>query len=89
MTFERVRDDVFETYGLGLAAGRAGGTAPAVFNAANEMAVDAFLEQRIPFGRIPTLIGGALDAHPGGSADDLDAILEADHAARAHVAAAC
>jgi len=89
LTFERVRDDVFETYGLGLAAGRAGGTAPAVFNAANEMAVDAFLEQRIPFGRIPALIGGALDAHPGGSADDLDAILEADHEARAHVAAAC
>jgi 1-deoxy-D-xylulose-5-phosphate reductoisomerase len=89
LTFERVRRDVFETYDLGLEAGRAGGTAPAVFNAANEMAVAAFLEQRIPFGRIPALIGGALDAQPGGPADDLEAVLEADRQARAHVAAAC
>jgi 1-deoxy-D-xylulose-5-phosphate reductoisomerase len=89
LTFEPVRRDVFETYDLGLDAGRAGGTAPAVFNAANEMAVGAFLEQRIPFGRIPVLVGGALDAYPGGPADDLDAVLEADHRARTHVAAAC
>jgi 1-deoxy-D-xylulose-5-phosphate reductoisomerase len=88
LTFERVRRDVFETYGLGLDAGRAGGTAPAVFNAANEIAVGAFLQGRIPFGRIPVLVGNALDADPGGPADDLGAVLEADQQARAHVEAA-
>jgi 1-deoxy-D-xylulose-5-phosphate reductoisomerase len=82
LTFEAVRRDVFPTFALGVDAGRAGGTAPAVFNAANEAAVGAFLAGRIPFGRIPELVAAALDAHGPGPADDLGSVLEADRRAR-------
>jgi len=88
LTFEAVRRDAFPTFGLGVAAGRRGGTAPAVFNAANEAAVAAFLADRIPFGRIPELVEDALAAHAPAPADDLDAIRAADRAARALVAEA-
>jgi 1-deoxy-D-xylulose-5-phosphate reductoisomerase len=86
LTFEAVRRDAFPTFDLGVAAGRAGGTAPAVFNAANEAAVAAFLDGRIPFGRIPELIDAALDAHVPVAADDLATIRAADQEARARVA---
>lgn len=89
LTFEDVRRDAFPTYALGVEAGRAGGTAPAVFNAANEVAVKAFLDGRIPFGRIPVLVGAALAAHDVGPADDLGAVLEADRMGRASVEATC
>jgi 1-deoxy-D-xylulose-5-phosphate reductoisomerase len=85
LTFEPVRGDAFPTFGLGVAAGRTGGTAPAAFNAANEVAVAMFLEGRIPFGRIPELIDGALARHAGGPADSLEAVLEADRLARERV----
>jgi 1-deoxy-D-xylulose-5-phosphate reductoisomerase len=88
LSFEPVRPDAFPTYGLGVAAGRAGGTAPAVFNAAHEVAVAAFLAGRIAFGRIPELIAGALAALPARPADSLDAVLDADRRARAHAEAA-
>jgi 1-deoxy-D-xylulose-5-phosphate reductoisomerase len=86
LTFEALRPDAFPVFGLGVAAGRNGGTAPATFNAANEVAVAAFLEGRIPFGRIPELVERALAAHVPEPADDLEAITAADHAARALVA---
>ena len=85
LTFEPVRTDLFGAFRCGIAAGRAGGTAPAVFNAANEAAVAAFLEGRIPFGRIAELIEGALGARPSTSAIDLDTVREADGWARAFV----
>jgi len=85
LTFEAVRRDAFPTFGIGVAAGRAGGTAPAVFNAANEVAVAAFLDGRVPFGRIPELIAGALEAQATEPARDLETVLEADRAARTHV----
>lgn len=85
LTFEALRRDAFPTFDLGVAAGRAGGTAPAAFNAANEAAVAAFLGGSIAFGRIPELIADVLDAHVNGSADDLDAVLAADAAARTRV----
>jgi 1-deoxy-D-xylulose-5-phosphate reductoisomerase len=88
LTFEGVRRDAFPTFELGVAAGKAGGTAPAVFNAANEAAVAAFLEGRIAFGRIPELIGAALEAHDASRVADLEAILAADGEARARVAEA-
>jgi len=56
-----------------------------VFNAANEVAVAAFLAGRIPFGAIPTLIEGALSGHPAESAGDLESVLAADRTARARV----
>ena len=85
LTFERVRHDDFPALRLGIEAGRAGGAAPAVFNAANEQAVALFLEGRARFYDIPGAIASALDALatlPGGSRE---ALLAADAAARRHV----
>ena len=85
MTFERVRIADFPALSLGVAAGRRGGAAPAVFNAANEEAVSLFLDGRIRFADISSAIESALDALGGQSGDSRDAILAADHAARRHV----
>jgi 1-deoxy-D-xylulose-5-phosphate reductoisomerase len=82
LTFEPVRADVFPSLVCGIAAGRAGGTAPAVFNAANEVAVAAFLEGRIPFGRISETIERALDSHRPGPASSVEAVRAADRWAR-------
>jgi 1-deoxy-D-xylulose-5-phosphate reductoisomerase len=60
----------------------AGGTAPAILNAANEIAVAAFLEGRLSFTGIPRLVEAVLEALPGGAADSLDAVWSADHRAR-------
>ena len=66
-------------------AGRAGGVAPAVFNAANEQAVALFLERRITFNDISRAIGSALDTLAAGTAASRDAVLAADADARRHV----
>jgi 1-deoxy-D-xylulose-5-phosphate reductoisomerase len=84
LTFEPVRTDCFGAFELGVAAGRKGGTAPAVFNAANEVAVAAFLGGRIPFGRIPVVIEAALKRHDDAGTISLDAVRAADAAARRH-----
>ena len=60
----------------------AGGTAPAVLNAANEIGVAAFLEGRIGFLSIPNVVEATLDAHDRQPGDTLDAIYEMDHWAR-------
>ncbi len=62
LTFEPVRYADFPALRLGIQAGREGGAAPAVFNAANEAAVALFLEGRMSFSEIPKAIGAALDA---------------------------
>lgn len=59
-----------------------GGTSSAVLNAANEIAVAAYLNEKVGFMDIPAVVGAALDAHGNGSAAGLDAILEADRWAR-------
>ena len=82
LTFEPVRHDVFRAFHAGVEAGRAGGTAPAVFNAANEIAVAAFLDGGIRFGDIAGVICGALDSPAPAPASSLEAVLEADHTAR-------
>ncbi len=82
LTFEPVSPVRFPAYALGRAAGTAGGTAPATFNAANEVAVQLFLEGRIPFGRIPEIIERVLTDHTGGDARSLEAVLAADLLAR-------
>jgi 1-deoxy-D-xylulose-5-phosphate reductoisomerase len=87
LTFEPVRADVFRALGAGIAAGRAGGTAPAVFNAANEVAVAAFLEGGMPFGRITEVIERTLGDHVQGPASTLAAVREADRWARAQARA--
>lgn len=85
LEFEPVRHEAFPALRLGIDAGRAGGAAPAVFNAANEQAVALYLDGRIRFGDIARGIGGALDALHGSASGSLDAILHADNEARRHV----
>ena len=82
LTFEPVRSDVFGAFRAGVAAGRAGGTAPAIFNATNEVAVAAFLDRRIGFGRIGELIERVLEEHTVGPADSIEAVRAADSWAR-------
>lgn len=82
LTFEPIRTDVFPAFGLGIAAGRAGGTSPTAFNAANEEAVAAFLAGRIPFGRIAKVIEATLESHASSRVDSLEAVLDADASAR-------
>ncbi len=85
LTFEPVRHDAFPTLGLGLAAGRAGGAAPAVFNAANEEAVARFLDGTLRFVEIPKAIGSALEALGDATAPDRAALGALDAEARRHV----
>jgi 1-deoxy-D-xylulose-5-phosphate reductoisomerase len=75
----------FPCLGLALAAGRAGGLRPAVFNAANEVAVEAFLRGDLTFTAIPKLIEGVLrgEESRNGPRAELDRVLEADARARA------
>ena len=88
LTFEQVRLDAFPAFRLGLEAARAGGAAPAVFNAANEQAVALFLEGRMTFAQIPTSIDQALTQLSHMPALDKASLLAADRAARALVARA-
>ncbi|HEX5829715.1 MAG TPA: 1-deoxy-D-xylulose-5-phosphate reductoisomerase [Gemmatimonadaceae bacterium] len=85
LTFERVRWEDFPALRLGIQAGRAGGAAPAVFNAANEQAVALFLEGRIGFGEIGRCIASALDALGDRIGGSREVLLEADQLARRHV----
>jgi 1-deoxy-D-xylulose-5-phosphate reductoisomerase len=62
-TFEPLDEDAFPAIGLAKRVGRAGGTFPAVFNAANEQAVDAFHDRRLPFLGIVELIERVVEAH--------------------------
>jgi 1-deoxy-D-xylulose-5-phosphate reductoisomerase len=82
LTFEAVREASFPAFALGVDAGRAGGTAPAVFNAANEVAVAAFLGDRVAFTGIAAAIEHALSGWDGSDAGSIDAVLDADRRAR-------
>ena len=88
LDFEAPDEDAFACLGLAREAGRAGGTAPAVLNAANEVAVAAFLEERIGFADIPRMVSLALDRIPVAPADSLDAVLDADRRGREAVESA-
>jgi 1-deoxy-D-xylulose-5-phosphate reductoisomerase len=66
-------------------AGEQGGTYPCAFNAANEVAVAAFLEGRLPFLGIADVVAGALAAADGSAARDIDEVFAADAEARRHV----
>jgi len=74
LTFEEPDSETFACLRLALEAGAAGGTAPCVLNAADEVAVAAFLAERIPFAAIPAVIEAVLEempAQPVGHFDDL------------------
>jgi len=87
LTFEPVDHVRFPTFGLGVAAGRAGGTATAVYNAANEVAVAAFLDGTLRFVEIPQVIERTLEVCGVEPLDSLEVVRRADAAARAHAAA--
>jgi 1-deoxy-D-xylulose-5-phosphate reductoisomerase len=61
-----------------------GGTAPCVLNAADEVAVGAFLEGRIPFAGIAEVIDRCLDEVPTGAAGHFEELFQTDEAARQH-----
>jgi 1-deoxy-D-xylulose-5-phosphate reductoisomerase len=82
LSFERPDPARFPCLPLGYAALRAGGTAPAMLNAANEVAVQAFLAGRLPFTGIGEVIQMTLAKCEVGSAQTLQSVLEADSLAR-------
>ena len=86
LSFDRPDAERFPCLGLAYAALRQGGTAPAVLNAANEVAVAAFLDGKLRYTAIPQVIGHALERMPAAPADALEAVLEADRAARSAAA---
>jgi 1-deoxy-D-xylulose-5-phosphate reductoisomerase len=82
LDFEPPDLDAFPCLGLAYAAGRAGELAPATLNAANEVAVDAFLKGQIRWTAIPDVLNEVLARHDGGPADSVDAVIDADRRAR-------
>jgi len=85
LEFEAPDLDTFPMLELARQAGLLGGTAPCVFNAANEVAVAAFLDGRLPFLAIGDVVADALAVSDGAPARDLDDLVEADAAARRYV----
>lgn len=82
LDFEAPDEQRFPCLRLARQAAEAGGCAPAMLNAANEVAVSAFLERRIRFTEIASMIGDVLEAESNTAADSLDAVLHADAKAR-------
>jgi 1-deoxy-D-xylulose-5-phosphate reductoisomerase len=87
LTFARPDTDRFPCLRLAYQAAEAGGTYPAVLNAADEVAVHAFLGGQIKFLDIPRILEAVLEAHHSESADRLENILAADRWAREQAAA--
>jgi 1-deoxy-D-xylulose-5-phosphate reductoisomerase len=84
LSFQQPDAETFACLQLAREAGEAGGTAPCVLNAADEVAVEAFLAGRIPFTGIPEVIERTLDAIPGGPVRHFDDLFDVDSTAREH-----
>ncbi|MGH8810145.1 MAG: 1-deoxy-D-xylulose-5-phosphate reductoisomerase, partial [Noviherbaspirillum sp.] len=82
LVFQRPDFDRFPCLKLAYEALLAGGTAPTILNAANEVAVDAFLERKIGFREIDRLIARVMHQLPHGEVTDIEALLEQDRLAR-------
>jgi 1-deoxy-D-xylulose-5-phosphate reductoisomerase len=82
LEFEAPDLERFPCLALAFEALRRGGTAPALLNAANEVAVAAFLDRRMPFTAIPAMIRHVLETLEPGRGETLEEVLEADRAAR-------
>lgn len=82
LRFEPVRWESYPCLRLALQAGAAGGSWPAVLNAADEVAVEAFVGGHLPFTRIADVVATVLDGWRGGPADTLEAVRAADEWAR-------
>jgi 1-deoxy-D-xylulose-5-phosphate reductoisomerase len=87
LTFEEPDPDTFACLRLALEAGEAGGTAPTVLNAADEVAVAAFLDGRIPFTGIPAVIERILTEMPAQPVAHFDDLFATDAEARVRAAA--
>ena len=87
LTFETPDLETFPCLRLAREAGEAGGTAPCVLNAADEVAVEAFLGGRIPFTTIAEVVERTLEALPASAPGHFDDLYEADAAARDHAQA--
>lgn len=85
LTFEKVDNDKLKGIKLAVEAGKKGGTMPAVFNAANEVAVELFLKEKIGFLDIYRAIEEAMERHETMPADVLENIKNADREAREFV----
>ena len=83
LTFEPVDTDAFPCLRLAREAAAEGGTAPCVLNAANEVAVHAFLAGRLGFLGIADVIEATLERVPAGPVRAFESLYEADAAARA------
>lgn len=84
LTFEEPDFERFPALALGYRCVREGGSSGAVLNAADEVAVEAFLAGTIAFNQIVPLVEETLDQHTNWPASDIDSLIEADRAARAH-----
>ncbi len=82
LTFKKPDLNKFPCLSLAYTAGKAGGTLPAVLNASNEIAVQAFLNRRIPFVKIPEVISKIMEIHSVVANPELPDIIEADKWAR-------
>jgi len=82
LRFEQPDVERFPCLALAFAAMRQGASAPVTLNAANEVAVDAFLQRRIPFDRIPVLVGDVLEQTELSAIQNLGDVMEQDSAAR-------
>jgi 1-deoxy-D-xylulose-5-phosphate reductoisomerase len=87
LTFEEPDPKRFPALGLAYDSGRAGGSAPAVFNAADEVAVEAFLHGRLGFSGITRVIADTLESVSWRDLPDLPSVIEVDREARAAAAA--
>lgn len=81
ITFDEPDMETFRGLKLAYEAGKAGGSLPTVFNAANELAVSLFLEKKIPYLAITDLIQGAMENHKRKAAPNVDQILAAEQEA--------
>jgi 1-deoxy-D-xylulose-5-phosphate reductoisomerase len=89
LEFEAPREADFPALSLARKAGLTGGTLPAVFNAANEVAVENFRNGKLPFPGIWQCVTAVMDAHEVKASSTLEAVVAADHWARRHASKFC
>jgi len=82
LTFEELDEDAFPLFRVGVEAGRVGGTAPTVFNAANEVAVERFLGKQLSFPAMARVVQETLHRMESRPVTGIDSVLEADQTAR-------
>jgi len=93
LTFEEPDHEVFPAIGIAMDAGRSGGSAPAVMNAADEVAVEAFLQGRLGFLGIAEVVSSVIELVEWREVETVDDVIAVDHEAReiaaAMIAGAC